>query len=154
MELILKQIKTDLKQIRKDNNWKFKHINNHFQEILEYTDYYSLNRKKHFLTMRFILQKKENSLSFNYHYVFSSKNFTIDETHSFAESTKDLLPGINPVDREKLRLIYRYEVEEKAIKNQISLDDQVKTVMEVFKANYPAIINHVKSFTKTNKIPE
>ena len=154
MEPLLKQIKTELKPIAKAENWKAKHINNHLQEILEYTDYFTLNRKKHYLTLRFILQKREHSLSFIYRYVYNSKTITVDETHSFAEANKKVLPGVSPLDREKLFDIYHYGIEDKTIRNEVPLEEQKQTLMEVFKNNYQTIVNHAKNIHKLNKIPD
>jgi len=148
MEPTLKLIKAELKPIVKEENLKYKHINNAFQEILEYTDYFTINRRKHFLVLRFICQKQENTLSFHYRYVFNTKLKSVDEAFSFADKAQEALPGVTPTDFTKLPPIYQFVVSEGSVINQVPFEEQYKTVMEVFKNNYKNIIEHAKNIAK------
>lgn len=154
MELALKQIKTNLKPIAKSDNLKYKHLNNEFQEIIEYSDYYTLNRRKHYLVMRFIHQKRENVLSFNYRFVYNAKNVILDESYSFMDKDKVILPGINPIDRQRLFDLYKLSLIDNRIVNEISLDEQYKTLNEIFMNSYKNIIEYGKNLPKINKIPD
>lgn len=151
MDPILKQIKTELKPICQEENLKLKHIKNHFQEVLEYHDYYGLNRKKHFLLMRFILQKQEKSLSFVYRHVHSNRNGSTDESYSFADADQMTLPGITKTRQEKLLNLYQYQVEEGKIVNTVPLEEQYAIIIDVFKNSYKNIIKHAKNLNKTKK---
>ncbi len=144
MEAILKQIKTELKTIRKENSFKLKRVNNHYQDRLDYYDYYSINRKKHYLMMSFIFQKKENSLSFIYNYVCTLKNCDINTTNSFQDALEKTIPGVNKADRQKLIGIYDFEVIDDIIQNKVSIEEQTKVVLDVFKNSYKSIIQSVK----------
>ncbi len=153
MEPTLKLIKTELIPIVKEENIRYSHINNFYQEILEYTDYFTLNRRKHFLVLRFVLQKRESSLSFNYRFVYNSKDRVVDELYSFADKDKEL-PGIGPIDKEKLSSIYKFSSKENGILNEIPLGNQSQVIMEVFKNSYKNIIDYAKNIAKIKKIPE
>ncbi len=151
MEAILKQIKADLKSNIEADNLKIKHYKYKKQDILEYQTSFSLNRKKHFLNMRFILQKLEQTLSFSYRCVCTLKNLNIDEEYTFANKELDILPGVNPVDREKLRDIYKYVVKDNKIINDVLIEDQYKVILPIFKDNYKSIIKYAKNLVKTKR---
>ena len=154
MEAILKRIKQELKTIQKTENLRYKHYNNNYQEWLEYHDYYTLNRKKHFLVFRFVYQKQEDSLSLIYNYVFNSKNVVVNESHSLADYKSDSLPGIAEADKIKLKEIFSFSVEDGQIKNTTDIEIQVETIISVFKKNYQSIIEYARDTIKTEKIPE
>ncbi|MBN2540486.1 MAG: hypothetical protein JXB08_03055 [Bacilli bacterium] len=154
MEPILKTIKTELKPFKKEHNFIVKRIKNAFQDGLEYFDYYSLNRKKHYLVVRFIYQKDQNSLSVIYRYQFQSKTKTIDEEHSFAEMDKVHLPGIKKADREKLYGAYKFDVVENKIVNTVPLEEQHKIIIDVFQNNINSIVKLAKSSNKKEENPE
>ncbi|XMB72452.1 hypothetical protein RJI07_00775 [Mycoplasmatota bacterium WC30] len=154
MEAILKQIKQELKPIQKAENFRYKHFNNSFQESLEYHDFYTLNRKKHFLVFRFVYQKQEESLSLIYNYAFNSRTIVVNDIHSLADYKNDSLPGIIETDKDKLKDIYKFSVEEGQIKNVVDIEIQLDTILSIFKNNYKNIIDYAKNITKTQKIPE
>ncbi len=148
MKAILKQIKSELKEIKKAENLRYKHSNNRYQESLEYHDFYTLNRKKHFLVFRFVYQKQEESLSLIYNYAFNSRSIVVNETHSFSNYNTDELPGILETDKEHLKEIYKFSVEDGQIKNTVDLNIQLKIILSVFKSSYKRIIEHAKKISK------
>lgn len=148
METNLKKIKTELKEICSKENFKFKHVKNHYQDILEYYDYYSLNRKKHFLVFRFVFQKQEESISFTYHFEYNNKTKIVNETHSLSNFEADKLPGISEESKNLAQSIYKYEVIDGKIVNTIDLNKQTEGILKVFKDNYSNIIKHVKNMSK------
>ena len=154
MEAILKQIKADLKNNIEADNLKIKHYKHKKQDILEYQTSFSLNRKKHYLNMRFIFQKPEKTLSFSYRCVCTLKNLNIDEEYTFANKELDILPGINPVDREKLRDIYKYVVQENIIINEVPIEEQYKVILPIFKDNYKSIMKYAKNLVKIKRSSE
>ncbi len=148
METNLKKIKNSLKEICSKENFKYKHIKNHYQEMIEYYDYYSLNRKKHFLVFRFIFQKQEESISFTYHFEYNNRTKTINETHSLSNYEADKLPGLTEENKEFAKEIYSYAVEDGAIKNTVDLEKQTDKLINLFKKSYNNIIAHVKKLSK------
>ncbi len=154
MEKILKNIKKELEKIQKENNLKYSHINNHYQETLRYIAFFALNHKKHYLELNIIYQKREESLSFIYNYAFNSKTIVVNETHSLANYPNDKLPGISEVSKEKISDLYKFEVVESQIKNVVDIDTQCEGILTIFKKNYKSIINHAKKIAKIKKIPE
>lgn len=147
MEQILKTIKKDLSEIAKKENFKVKHIKNNYQDILEYSYFFTMNRKKHFINFRFIFQKAEESLSFVYHYEFNNKDKTISNTHSLANYQIDSLPGISDSSKERLNSVYKYEIIENKIKNTIQIENQYNIILAVFKKDYNAILKYVKNLS-------
>ncbi len=154
MEQILKNIKKELLVISKENNLKYKHLNNHYQETLQYIAFFSLNRKKHYLEFCFTYQKREESLSFIYNYVFNSKSIVVNESHSLANYQEDTLPGIQEADKLNLKEIYKFEAIDNQIKNKVDILKQYEVVLDVFKNNFKNIMKHVKNVIKIKKIPE
>ncbi len=154
MEPILKTIKTELKPFKQEHNFKVKHFKNAFQEGLEYYDYYSLNRKKHYLVLRFVYQRDQQSLSVFYRYQFQSKTKTVDEDHSFAQNEKATLPGIKKADREKLLQAYRFEVVDGKIINTVPIEEQYNIIIDVFKKNVNSIVKLAKTSNKITESPE
>jgi len=150
MEKILKKIKNDLIGIKKQENWKFKKYSNNVQAILEYLDYFTINRKKHFLSIRFILQKEQKSLSVIYNIKFNTKNLNVDETYSFEDKNQENLPGIKKENREKLLQIYKFQVKENQIVNTVSLEEQYEVIMKVFKDDIKTVIEYAKNINKKN----
>ena len=148
MEAHLKQIKTELKEICEKENFKYKHVKNHYQEMLEYHDFFALNRKKHFLVFKFIYQKQEESISFTYHFEYNNKTKTVNETHSLSNHEVDKLPGVSSDSIDLAKTIYQYEVVDGQIKNAVDLDKQTTNILSVFKNNYSSIITHVKNLSK------
>jgi len=104
--------------------------------------------------MRFVFQKRENSLCFVYRYVFNSKTTTLDETYSFSDKDITVLPGVNPIDREELRSMYNYVLQDNRIVYGVPLDLQAKKVFEVFQNNHKSIIEHARNIANIKKIPE
>jgi len=154
MEPILKRIKNDLKELKKAENWKYKHINSSVQERLEYTDFFALNRKKHNLTLAIVFQKEAKSISVNYHVQYHGKNSEIDEIYSFENEEQKHLPGISKADREKLLELYQYKAEGNTIVNEVPLEKQYETIMKILAKDIQAIIKYAKSLANTKKDPE
>lgn len=154
MEPILKRIKNDLKELKKAEKWKVKHINSSVQERLEYMDFFALNRKKHNLTLAIVFQKQAKSISVNYRVQYHGKNSDIDELYSFENEEQKHLPGISKADRETLLKIYQFKAEDNTIVNEVPLEKQYETMMKVLAKDIPAIIKYAKSFAKTKKDPE
>lgn len=150
MELILKRIKKELQETIKKENFKYKHTNNIYQEKIEYFDYYTINRKKHFLQYSFIYQKKETSLSFTYHIEYNNKNVNVSETHSLSDYQNDNLPGIKEEHKEMGSLIYKYEVIDHILKNSVDIEKQADNVIKVFLENYQNISKYAKNIAKKN----
>lgn len=148
MQANLKQIKTELKDISKKENFKFKHVKNHYQDMLEYYDFFSLNRKKHYLVFRFIYQKQEESISFIYQFEYNNKTKAVNETHSLSNHEADNLPGLTEQAKEMAKEVYEYAVEGDAIKNKVELKTQTELILKIFKENYISIINYVKKLSK------
>lgn len=153
MEPIIKQIKLELKEFRKQNNINLKHINNQYQDILEYSNFFGINIKKHRLVVRIIYQKKENTISFVYNYIYTMKTNNIDETYSIAD--KDIVdyPGISYLDPKEIKSIYDFYVEENVVKNRVSVEEQAKVIVELFKNNYKGLAKYVKNLSN-NKVAE
>ena len=150
MEETLKRIKKELHKIIKSENLKYKHTKDKYMEKLEYSNFYTLNRKKHFLTYSFIYQKKEESLSFNYHIEFNNKTININETHMLSDYLNDSLPGIKEEHKEMGSLIYKYEVDNNVLKNTVDIEKQATSVIKVFIENYKSIDKYAKNIAKQN----
>ncbi len=150
MEKILKKIKNDLLEIKKQENWKYKKYSNSVQEVLEYLDYFTINRKKHFLSIRFIFQKEQKSLSVIYNIQFHSKNLDINEKYSFENQKQTKLPGIKKENREKLLDIYEFQVIDNQIINTVPLETQYEVIINVFKNSIHNIIEYAKNINKKN----
>lgn len=148
MEIILKRIKKELKETIKKENLKYKHLNNAYIEEINYSNFYTLNRKKHFLTYSFIYNKKEESLSFNYHIEFNNKNSSINKTHMLSNYQNDDLPGIKEEHKEIGSLIYKYEVVNNVLKNTVDIEKQTDMIIKVFLDNYKSIDNYAKNIVK------
>lgn len=153
MEPIIKQIKTELKTFKKENNINLKHVKNHYQDILEYSNFFGINLKKHRLTVSIIYQKQENTLSFIYNYVCQLKNKDIDETYSIADKDIADYPGISYLDPKVIKGIYDFEVQDGMIKNKTSLEEQAKVIIELFKNNYKGLLKFTKNLAN-NKVAE
>lgn len=153
METIIKAIKNEIKPLRKEYNLRLKHINNHYQEILEYTNYYGLNFKRHNLVCRFILQKQENSISFTYSYICAKKNC---DTYNEITFLKDLdeYPCFSDKDVEEIKSLYQFEMVDNTIKNTVSLETQAELLVRVFKKNYNELTEYVKNQLNNIKAPE
>lgn len=154
MEQILKKIKTELKGIRKEYTLRLKHMNNKHQEVLEYTNFYGLNFKKHNLVCRFILQKQENALSFTYKYICDKKNCDIIQEYSFMSNDTLEYPCFTEEDIKKIKAIYTFEVEDNIIKNTTDLETQADVLVTVFKKNYKALNGFVKNQNNNKENPE
>jgi hypothetical protein len=145
MEPIIKRIKNELKPLRKEYMLRLKHINNRYQEILEYTNYYGLNFKKHNLVCRFILQKKENTISFTYSYICDKRNCDVFQEYSFLSDDIDVYPCFPEDDVLKIKKLYEFETENNEIKNRVSLDKQADVILNVFMKRYKKLTNFVKN---------
>jgi len=154
MEQILKNIKKELQIYSKEDKLKYKHLNNVYQETLQYTAFFSLNRKKHYLEFNFVYQKKEESLSFIYNYTFNSKSIIVSESHSLANYPEDSLPGIAEADKLNLKDIYKFEAIDNQIKNKVDILKQYEVILDIFKRNYKSMMKHVKNVIKIKKTPE
>ncbi len=148
MEKILKKIKNDLLEIKKQENWKYKRYSNSVQEVLEYLDYFTINRKKHFFSIRFILQKEQKSLSVVYNIQFHSKNLDINEIYSFENQKQTKLPGIKKENRERLLDVYEFRVIDNQIVNMVPLETQYEVIMSVFKDSIQNIMKYAKNINK------
>lgn len=147
MEMILKQIKNELKELSKQETFNLKHSKNKFQDKLEYFNYYTLNRKKHFLVFRFIYQKVEESLSFTYHIEIHNKNQDLIEDYNISDIDSSL-PGINEEYRDMIKSIYDYQVDDQRIVNKIDIQQQYEKIMLIFKKNYKNIIKYAENIAK------
>ena len=145
MELIVKKIKTELKPIRKEYTLRLKHYTNKHQEILEYTNFYGLNFKKHNLVCKFILQKQENSLSFTYNYVCTKKNCDVTKEYSFMANDIDKYPCFTDADVLKIKDLYDFETVDNTIKNRVPLETQADVLLSVFKKNFHKLNEFVKN---------
>lgn len=145
MEPTLKKIKTELKEIKNNNNLKYSHENNHIQETVEYSLYYGLNRKKHYLTFRFVYQKKENTLSFIYEYAYHKKQREIKEVYSLLNYQNTEFPGMDDIDEKQISSIYKFVNRENKIVNEIALKTQAEIVVDIFKKHYKSMIKYVKN---------
>ncbi|MBI9008593.1 MAG: hypothetical protein JEZ05_01055 [Tenericutes bacterium] len=154
MEQILKKIKTELKDIRKEYVLRLKHINNKHQEILEYTHFYGLNFKKHNLVCRFILQKQENALSFTYKYICDKKNCDVIQEYSFMSTDTEKYPCFTEEDVSKIKELYKFEVVGNIIKNTTDLETQADVLVTAFKKNYKSLCEFVKNQNNNKENPE
>ena len=154
MEPIIKKIKTDLKPLKTDFNLRLKHINNNYQEILEYTDYYGLNFKKHNLVCKFILQKKENSLTFTYNYVCNKKNCDITKEYSFMSNDIEKYPCFTDADVSRIKELYDFSTEDNIIKNSVSLETQADVLLDIFKKRFKKLTEFVKKQASNKETPE
>lgn len=144
MQPILKQIKRELKAIAKQENLKVKHQKNGYQESLSYTDYYAINRKKHYLSIAFVLQRRERSISWQYQVEYHNKNKDVDETYVLSQDKSGVFPGIDDNDVRRVKKLYDYVPKDGHLENQIPLETQALTLIDAFKNNYKAMIDYAK----------
>lgn len=145
MEPALKKIKNELKEIKTNHNLKYSHENNHIQETVEYAIYYGLNRKKHYLTFRFVYQKKEQALSFIYAYGYYKKQQEIKEVYSLLNYQNTEFPGMVDVDEKQISSIYKFVNQDNCIVNEVPLETQADLIIDIFKKNYASLIKYVKN---------
>ncbi|MCK5731475.1 MAG: hypothetical protein KAH13_00500 [Tenericutes bacterium] len=147
MEMILKQIKKDLYEISKKEAYNVKHSKNKFQDKLEYFNYFTLNRKKHFLVFRFVYQKLEESLSFTYHIEIHNRNQDLIEDYNLSDIDSSL-PGINEEYKDMIKSIYDYQVDNQRIVNKVDIKQQYEKIMLIFKKNYMNITKYAETIAK------
>jgi len=153
MEQVIKEIKLELKEFKRQNNVNLRHISNGYQDILEYSNFFGLNRKKHRIVVRIIHQKLENTISFVYNFVYTWRNNDIDETYSIADKDIADYPGISFLDPKEVKSIYDFNVEDGIIKNRVPLETQAKTIVELFKNNYKGLVTFTKNLSN-NKVAD
>lgn len=145
MEAIIKQIKTDLKPLKKDLGLRLKRTNNQKQEILEYIKVFGLNQNKHNLTLKISLQKAEKSISLNYSYICMKKHCELDETFSFFNDQTKEYPGLPDEDVKRIKELYQFDVIEGVIQNQVPLETQAEVLVKVVNKNWADIVDFVKN---------